>query len=220
MDRADWLKQTRRKIEERYDTRWAPVYDAHWGSAIEPTHLQWIGRFLELCPPGGLLLDAACGTGKYWSLLLESGRQIRGVDQSAGMLGYAHEKFPAVPLEKLGLQELQFEKVFDAAICMDALEMVFPEDWPLVQENLYRALKPGAYLYFTVELASKFEIAQAYATGMKQGLPLVYGESADEDGYHFYPELDQVWRWAAEAGFELVEEGFGDIYEHFLVRRG
>jgi len=220
MDRKDWLEETRRKAIERFDTRWAPVYDAHWGSTIAPAHRLWIDRFLELCPPGGLVLDAACGTGKYWPLLLESGRQVFGIDQSTGMLSYAHAKFPAVPLEKLGLQELCFEQVFDAAICMDALEMVFPEDWPLVLENLFRALKPGAYLYFTVELVEQSEIEQDYQSSRTQGLPVVYGECADEDSYHYYPKLEQVRAWLAGAGFELVDEGFGDLYEHFLVRRG
>jgi SAM-dependent methyltransferase len=166
------------------------------------------------------VLDAACGTGKYWSLLLESGRKVCGIDQSAGMFSYAHAKFPEVPFEKLGLQDLRYERAFDAAICIDALEMVFPEDWPLVLENLFRALRPGAFLYFTVELAEQSEITQAYQSSREQGLPVVYGECADEDGYHYYPELEQVRAWVAEAGFELVEEVCGDLYQHFLVRRG
>jgi SAM-dependent methyltransferase len=219
MERAEWLVETRRRAEERFDTRWAPVYDANWGGTIEAAHLRWIDRFLEHCPTAGLVLDAACGTGKYWHLLLESGRRVFGIDQSAGMLSQARAKFPAVPVEKLGLQELRFERAFDAALCMDALEMVFPEHWPLVLENLHRSLKPGAPLYFTVEQAEQSEIEQAYQHGRQQGLPVVFGECASEDGYHYYPELVQVRTWISGAGFELVQEGFGDLYEHFLVRR-
>ena len=220
MDRAEWLKETRRKAEERYDKRWAPIYDANWGGPLEATHRRWMERFLELCPPGGLVLDAACGTGRYWALILESGRPVYGIDQSAGMLRCAKAKFPSVPVEKLGLQEMHFEPAFEAAICMDALEMVFPEDWMRVLGNLQRALKPGAYLYFTVEMAEESEIAQEYASAQELGLPVVYGECTDGEGYHYYPQLEQVREWSAEAGFELVEEGFGDLYEHFLVRKG
>jgi hypothetical protein len=78
MDRLAWLKETRRRAEERFDTRWAPVYDSNWGSTIEPAHRDWFGRFLSRCAPGGLVLDAGCGTGKYWPLLLQSGRQVYG----------------------------------------------------------------------------------------------------------------------------------------------
>ena len=220
MDRAEWLKETRHKAEERYDKRWAPIYDANWGGPLEATHRRWMERFLERCPPGGQVLDAACGTGRYWALILESGRPVYGIDQSAGMLRCAKAKFPSVPVEKLGLQEMHFEPAFEAAICMDALEMVFPEDWPRVLGNLQRALKPGAYLYFTVELAEEAEIAQEYASAQELGLPVVYGECTDGEGYHYYPQLERVREWSAEAGFELVEEGFGDLYEHFLVRKG
>ena len=95
------------------------------------------------CPDHGIILDAACGTGKYWPSILQTGRSVRAVDQSAGMLAQASAKYPDVPTRKLGLQELDYEQAFDGIICMDAMENVFPEDWPLVMANFHRALKPA-----------------------------------------------------------------------------
>jgi cyclopropane fatty-acyl-phospholipid synthase-like methyltransferase len=53
----------------------------------------------------------------------------------------------------MGLQEMDFQAEFDAAICIDALEHIFPEDWPGIVASFHRALKPGGRMYVTVELA-------------------------------------------------------------------
>jgi len=219
MDRSAWLKEKRRSAEERYDALFAPIYDENWGATIAPTHQQFFSRFLGLCPPHGLILDAACGTGKYWPLILASGLTIFGIDQSQGMLARAKIKFPDVDIEKVGLQEMHYREAFDAAICMDALEMVFPEDWSLVLDNLYRAIKPTAYLYFTVEIAAETDIENAFAAGQQLGLPEVYGEWAHEGGYHYYPKIEQVKEWVQQAHFRLIDETVGDEYHHFLVQK-
>jgi cyclopropane fatty-acyl-phospholipid synthase-like methyltransferase len=100
---------------------------------------------------------------------------------------------------------------------MDAMEHVSPEDWKLVLDNFHRALKRGGYLYFTVEIAAADEIEAAYTRGRQAGLPVVYGEWADGDVYHFYPSFEQVREWILQAGLELIEEGEGDGYRHFVV---
>src|SRR5215217_6460794 len=102
-------------------------------------------------PGCGSGLDAACGTGKYFAMVQDAGRRVVGTDQSTGMLGRARARFPAVPLERVGLQELDFAAEFDAVMCVDAMENVPPEDWPKVVGNLARALRPGGQLYLTVE---------------------------------------------------------------------
>jgi SAM-dependent methyltransferase len=219
MNRDKWLKETRHFAEARYDTRWAPIYDENWGSSIEPTHQKFFAKFTKMCPPHGCILDAACGTGKYWPLILAGGHAVFGIDQSQGMLKIAHEKFPAVRVEKTGLQEMHFQDIFEAAICMDAMEMVFPEDWPLVLKNIHRAIKAGGYFYFTVEIAPEDEIEEAFKSAREHGLPVVYGEMADDDGYHYYPKLDQVRDWVQQAGFHIINETYGDLYQHFLAEK-
>jgi SAM-dependent methyltransferase len=219
MDRLNWLKEVRHSAEARYDMRWSPIYDENWGNVIEPSHRDCFNKFLSLCPPHAHILDAACGTGKYWKLILDSERTVFGIDQSQGMLDRAHEKFPAVQMEKTGLQEMNFHESFDAAICMDAMECVFPEDWLRVLQNIHRALKPNGYFYFTVEVADENEIEEAFQSAREKGLPVVHGEWADEDGYHFYPQREQVQAWVNEAGFRPIEESFGDLYQHLLVQK-
>jgi SAM-dependent methyltransferase len=199
------------------DALFAPVYDRYWGE-INPSHRQLVTRFLALGPPAPRLLDAPCGTGKYWPLLLNAGCTVFGVDQSAGMLRRAEEKFPEVHVEKLGLQELTCENEFDGVLCIDAMENVFPDDWPPVLANFHRCLKQAGLLYLTVELPPD-DVKEVFRASVGAGMPVVEGEYVKEGGYHYYPRKEQVRLWLASAGFDPVEEALGDGYHHFLMRR-
>jgi ubiquinone/menaquinone biosynthesis C-methylase UbiE len=92
------------------------------------------------------VLDAACGTGQYFSLVAEAGLRVVGADQSAGMLDQARARGIALETLHVGLQELDFSGQFDAATTIDAMENVAPEDWPVVLANLRRADHPEAFV--------------------------------------------------------------------------
>lgn len=216
-NRAAWLQEKRRLTEFRYDTVFSRDYDQQYGF-IDPTHRRYLEKVLSLTPPGSTILDAACGTGKYWQLILQSGRRVVGIDQSAEMLRLAKAKHPEVPTEKMALQDMSFEREFPAVICVDTMENVSPEDWPPVLANFHRALMIGGYLYITVELLSEDEIKRAYQLGREMGLPLVVGEYAHHGGYHYYPTDKQVKEWLSRAGFFILDSGTGDGYLHYLCR--
>jgi ubiquinone/menaquinone biosynthesis C-methylase UbiE len=219
MDRALWLKEKRREAEEGYSGLWASTYDVDGGVYPNASHVQFIQKFLQLLPQNSLILDAACGTGRYMTHILEKGHSITGIDQAKGMLERAKEKFPQVQFENVGMQEMTFENAFDGAICVDAMEHICPEDWTVVLKNFQRALKQGGYLYFTVEMQEDAEVRAAFEEAQRSGLPIVYGEWINTDVYHFYPSLEQVREWIQQAGFSILEEGEGDMYHHFLMRR-
>lgn len=219
MDRSSWLRDRRNEAEERYSTWWAPSYDEEGGIYPNASHLQFIQKFIYLLPSNSTILDAACGSGRYMPQLLEQGHSIVGLDQAKGMLARAKEKFPNVQFEKMGLQEMSYQEMFDGAICMDAMEHVSPEDWPVILANFQRALKPHGYLYFTVEVQDEAEVKSAFEQAQQMGLPVVYGEWVNDDVYHYYPSLEQVREWISQAGFMIVEEGEGDGYHHFLTRK-
>jgi SAM-dependent methyltransferase len=226
MNRTEWLKHQRHNLEDRYNRLWAPIYDDNWGSTIDPVHQRFVSQLANACPATGSILDAACGTGKYWPILLASGRRITGIDQSQAMLDRATRKYPQVRVKKFGLQEMNFQEAFDLILCIDAMEMIFPEDWPKVLGNFHRALKQGGQLYFTVEIAEGEAIEKDYQAGLKAGLPVVYGESVlitgegeAESGYHYYPAIDQVRKWTEEAGLTIKEEDEASDYHHFWVHK-
>lgn len=225
MDRQAWLAERRADVQTQYDDE-APSYENEEFAYPNQLHVAFVERLLSTCPAGGRVLDAPCGTGKYFAQVAASGRRVVGVDQSAGMLAEARAKGIAESVEQIGLQELPFNAEFDGAMTIDGLENVPPEDWPLVLTNLRRALRPGAHLYLTIEEIADAEIAEAFEKQSAQGLPAVRGEVIEGDtaGYHFYPGRERVLAWLADAGLTVVEEdidqqeGWG--YRHLLTRAG
>jgi hypothetical protein len=77
VDRREWLAERRAAVIAAYDAG-APGYDQD----EYPWDLQqeWVTRALDLIPPGGMVLDAPCGTGKYFALVAAAGHRVAGVD--------------------------------------------------------------------------------------------------------------------------------------------
>jgi hypothetical protein len=140
----------------------------------------------------------------------------------------------------MGLQEMAFCEAFDGVICIDAMEHVSPEDYPLILRKFQEALKPGGVLYFTMDRADSGELEESYRQALAQGLPVVFGEVVDQVNvsyeqvqalgqapvpgdlsdsavYHFYPSLDQAREWIDQAGLAIEEEGAGSGYHHFMA---
>lgn len=221
MDRQTWLDQRRAAVLASYDQE-APTYDDHGYPA--QTQQNWMARVLRACPAAAMILDAPCGTGRYFSMVAAAGHRVVGADQSAAMLAQARARGIAVALDQVRLQELPYTGEFDAVITIDAMENVPPEDWPLVLANLQCAARPGGLLYLTVEEADEPVIAEAFTTLTRRGLPAVPGEVIDGDvaGYHYYPGRDRVTGWLRAAGLPIIDEGFsqedGWGYRHFLLQ--
>ena len=221
MDRATWLADRQAAVIAAYDAG-APEYDQH--EYPSETQRAWVIRVLRRLPPNSLVLDAPCGTGKYFPIIAAAGHRVVGIDQSSGMLDQARARGIAVSLERMSLQELSYQQQFDAVLTIDALENIPPEAWPLVLANLHRAVRPGGLLYLTVEEVDDSVIDAAFGELSHQGQPAVRGEVIEGDvaGYHYYPGRAQVLAWFATEGLEVVEEGFkqedGWGYRHFVLR--
>jgi 2-polyprenyl-3-methyl-5-hydroxy-6-metoxy-1,4-benzoquinol methylase len=241
MERASWLEQIRKMTEALYD-RFSPLYWEKYGVQYSEAHVRFLLKFLRSVPPKSNLLSAGCGAGKFDGLLLEAGHQVMGIDLSEGMLARARQRFPEIHYQKIGLQEMAFNNEFEGLICIDALEHVFPEDWPVIVHGFQEALRPGGMLYFTVDESAADELAATYQQARSKGLPVVYGELAaevdenfdkvmampleavpdelsDRAVYHYYPSLDQVRAWLAKEKFAIQAEDSGIWYRHFLARK-
>ena len=53
--------------------------DPHRSAHLEPS--AWVLRWAELIPPGGLVLDVACGAGRHTRALLDRGLRVLAVDR-------------------------------------------------------------------------------------------------------------------------------------------
>jgi len=223
MDRQVWLTERRAAVVAVYNAE-ARTYDDN----LYPADMQqeWVTRMLRVIPPGSAVLDAPCGTGRYFPLIAGAGMRVTGIDQSPGMLAQARARNLAVSLEQRSLQDLSYSAEFDAAVTIDAMESVPPEDWPTVLSNLRGAVRPGGLLYLTVEeLPDQSVVEQAFKTLSAQGLPAVRGEVVEGGvaGYHYYPGRERVLRWIADGRLEVIDEDYSATddwgYRHFLLRR-
>lgn len=217
-ERELFLAQQREITRKRYDELHSLHYDELWG-ATEPLHAEFVLRLADRLSRGANVLDAACGTGKYWPALIAAGVRVLGVDHSAGMLARAREKHREVPTRLIALQDIaaadDLADRFDAVICIDSMEFVGPEDWPKVVGGFARALRPGGRVYLTVELPE-----QDADTEPRLDPRQVAGESIEGGGYHHYPGKGQVVDWLADAGFVVEDQAEGEWYWHLLARLG
>jgi cyclopropane fatty-acyl-phospholipid synthase-like methyltransferase len=221
MNRATWLAQRRAAVVASYDSD-ASEYD----QLDYPTETQreWVVRLAQQLPVNSLVLDAPCGTGKYFSIVADAGHRVVGVDQSAGMLEQARALGIAASLEHVALQDLLYEHRFDAVLTIDAMENVPPDEWPVVLVNLHRAVRARGLLYMTVEETTDAEIDSAFAALSSEGAPAVRGEVIEGNvaGYHYYPGRQRVLEWFAAEHLEVLQEAYkqedGWGYRHFLLR--
>lgn len=127
---------------------WADAYDQTENPVV------WIDGYMMASrlavQPGERVLDAGCGTGRYFETLLRQQAELIGVDFSAGMLRVAHRKHPSAALVQADLQmDWPFHDAgFDTVVCalvgehLGELDHVFRE--------MRRVLKPGGRLIFSV----------------------------------------------------------------------
>ena len=223
MDRATWLAERRAAVVDVYDEE-AIGYDENEYSTT--SHARFVDRLLETCRAAGVVLDAPCGTGRYFAQVTASGRRVIGIDQSSGMLGQAASRGLAERLEHVDLQHLDMEGVADASMTVDAMENIPPEDWPRVLANLRRAVRRGGHHYLTIEEIDERQVDDAFADLTGRGLPAVRGEVIEGDvaGYHFYPSREQVGGWLEDAGLVIVDEAYDQEaddwgYRHLLLRQ-
>lgn len=102
-------------------------------------------------PPGGTVVDLACGGGRHCVELAARGYRPTGVDISAEFLTAARAaaagRALAVTWEQRALQDIPWEAAFDGAMCMgNSLGGLDDAGTAAVLRGVARALKPGARL--------------------------------------------------------------------------
>jgi cyclopropane fatty-acyl-phospholipid synthase-like methyltransferase len=207
MERQAWLADRRAALVIYYDATTATCSDEEYPWEAQR---EWVALVLRMIPPGATVLDAPCGTGKYFPLLAAAGARVAGADQSAGMLARARARGIAFCLERTSLRDLSPARHFDAVLTIDAMQHVPPEDWPGVLANLRRAARRGGLVYLTVHELERHHLEQAFQSLSARGLPAVRGElvAGDPPGYHYCPGRDRAVGWFGQQGLAIIDEGF------------
>lgn len=102
---------------------------------------------------GNVILDAACGPGKYAEILIEQGARVVGFDISPNMVALARKRVGrnanffvhdlAKPLKPV--KDSSIDKV------LVALAMHYVKDWNPVVKEFHRVLKPKGEVIFSIE---------------------------------------------------------------------
>jgi ubiquinone/menaquinone biosynthesis C-methylase UbiE len=109
---------------EYQDVQTAQEYDAKRFRSLSGRLFQWaewraLRAMLRRIPPGGLVLDSPCGTGRILCRLAEGGYRVIGADISAEMMAVArarlaangHARFARMDLARIPLADRSVEAV-------------------------------------------------------------------------------------------------------------
>jgi len=138
----------------------APIYEENEFTKNTVREVDFLLEELGL-PPGGLVLDVGCGTGRHSIELAKRGYAVTGLDISSEMLARAADaaKAAAVHVEWVHSDATQFSFPgrYDAAVCLceGAFGLLGRRDDPIDQPlsilcNISRSLKPQRKAVFTV----------------------------------------------------------------------
>ena len=218
ISRQDFLDRAQRISFEHFEAT-AKGYDQEFPD-IPPVHVKCVKAFLTSLGPAPAILDAACGTGRFFGVLGNQAARLIGTDQAPAMLERAREKHPDVETHVVPLQSLADAAdhlgSFDGLVCIDAMEWILNADWPKVLRGFFSVLKPGGYAYITVEIPGDAE-RDALARPPLDGAAA--GEIQVKHWFNHFPSAEDVRTWLAEAGFVLVSEKNCEFYRHLLVRK-
>ncbi|MEN5073264.1 class I SAM-dependent methyltransferase [Isoptericola cucumis] len=122
---------------------WAPRYDAgpngFWGME-EPL----VRPLLERAEPG-VVIDAACGTGRHTGWLVEQGHEVLAFDTSRDMLEIARAKVPGARFAEADLHDLPVPDA-SADLVVVTLALSHVRDLGPVFAEVARVLRPGGHL--------------------------------------------------------------------------
>jgi SAM-dependent methyltransferase len=122
--------------------QWSATYDQPL--RLFPIEEPPMKALIETLPPG-TVLDAACGTGRYSTMLASQGHDVIGVDQSAAMLDTARTKLPSADFREGDLTALPLPgRSVDAVVC--ALALVHVPQVASALNEFARVLRPGGRL--------------------------------------------------------------------------
>ncbi len=193
--------------------RWAASYDQFPNPLLAREERYLMPLLPDLT--GNVVLDLACGTGRWLQKLLERGARLGiGVDYSTAMLRVASLKV-AIPcqLARADCLRLPFRaSVFDLAVCSFALSHV--QDLRQMARELAHVMKPDAVVFISDLHPEAY--ARGWRTGFRDGRGACQIEAQT-------PSAEEVVRAFDSGGFECLARAplcIGDPEEVIFTEAG
>jgi SAM-dependent methyltransferase len=155
----------------------------------------WLGRFLELVPPGGELLDLGCGSGQPIARhCVEQGRGVFGVDTSPELIALCRARFPDQTWEVHDMRTLALGRRFDGVLAWHSLFHLRPQAQVAMFAVFGAHAASGAPLMFT--------------SGWNRGVAM--GQFEGERLYHASLDPDEYHALIKAHGFRCLAHEVGD----------
>lgn len=130
-------------------------YDAHgdefFARSADVEKLPHLTRFMARMPPGGVVLEAGCGSGRDALALRQAGFAVTAFDGSATMVRLA-SRHTGLAVLHMTFDEMAWESAFDGVWACASLLHVAPADLPAVFGRIGCALKPGGVAFASFKL--------------------------------------------------------------------
>ncbi len=153
--------------------------------------------------PAASILEVGCGTGNY-IIAITSAVQCSGagVEPSAEMLQHAQKRSASIAFSQASAEtfDLGREK-FDLVYSVDVIHHVV--DRPQFFKSAYRALKPGGWLCTVTDSEDVIRRRIPLSSHFPETIPVELRR---------YPDMQDLVRFASEAGFGSTEENEVDLW--------
>jgi 2-polyprenyl-3-methyl-5-hydroxy-6-metoxy-1,4-benzoquinol methylase len=143
--------------------------------------------FLSQLPPGALILDFGCGSGRDSRYFLQKGYRVEACDGSDEMVKVATRN-AGIPVKKMLFSELEEKDRYDGLFACASILHVPSKDLPDIFTRMKKAVKKGGILYVSFKYGT-FE-------GIRNGR---YFTDLTEESLHAI--LDKV------GGLEIIRTG-------------
>ena len=104
--------------------------------------------FLALLPPGSLILDFGCGSGRDSRYFLQKGFQVEACDGSEEMVKAASQN-TGIPVKKMLFSELDETDRYDGIFACASILHVPSKELPDIISRMKKAVKTGGILYIS-----------------------------------------------------------------------
>lgn len=180
--------------------------------------------YLSFAKKGDKILEALCGSGRFFVPFVERGFDISGVDLSAEMLEKLKEKVPGAKVTQGDLLDYCPGEQFDYIFISSGSVSLFT-DMELCKKILRKLkglLRPGGRLVFAVDsIANRcpedelYRLSASVKTGEGFDLLLKYKNHFDEESQtQFLPSIYELYN-----GEQLLQQEYMDFQTH-LYRFG
>ena len=118
------------------------------GETLEVEFSNIQDSFLSQLPPGSLILDFGCGSGRDSRYFLQKGYQVEACDGSEEMVKAASQN-AGIPVKKMLFSELDETDRYDGIFACESILHVPSKELPDIITRMKKAVKTGGILYIS-----------------------------------------------------------------------